>query len=116
MSVYIEEIFHAVRHGMTEQVKDLVALTGNPNLQDNDGWTLLMAVVESPNTNLMKFPLEWPELDVNAKVEDPRDRLEFTALNIAMEKGNEDMVQMLRERGAKRILVGSCVATVLDVV
>jgi hypothetical protein len=33
-----------------------------------------------------------------------------------MEKGNEDMVQMLRERGAKRILVGSCVATVLDVV
>ena len=102
-------LIYCAENGNLDAVKTLVNSGADPGRTDHDSDTVLHKAVQSQNTELPKFLLTLPGIDVNC-----RNVRGETPLFLAAATGNRDMVEMLMKAGA-RDLANNGSITALDV-
>lgn len=100
MTAFIQSIFGVLYGSVTTEVCDLLLAKGaNINAQLTDpeatGWTALMFACSNGKTDLVKYLLS-KKADINLKAKDGS-----TALSLATKKKNEEIVKILKAKGAK---------------
>jgi outer membrane protein OmpA-like peptidoglycan-associated protein len=102
-------MINAVQNGDTEKVQSLLDKGVSPNLETDDGKTILMLAAYLGQTDVAKLLID-KGADVNAKDKDGK-----TALMYAAEKGNVDVAKLLLQNGADLNTVANDGKTALQI-
>ncbi|NWX06686.1 ANKR7 protein, partial [Caloenas nicobarica] len=87
-------LMKAVQYQRERCVAMLLEHGADPNLADADGNTALHLAVLSPN-----MTVAWLLLEYNANI-DAQNKEGFTPLNLAVSNHHEELVELLRKKGA----------------